>query len=83
MKNKRRRRKDLRTNIIEVPVEEIQSFAEANFERELTDIELNRIKTCFWDNENARDLLCQSFIALIEDAMNEDKNDWKAIDNLI
>lgn len=60
--------------------EDIQSFAETNFGRELTDVELNRVSMGFWEDDMVFDLIHQVYGRLIEEAFNEIDNDWTATD---
>lgn len=58
---------------------EIQSFAEANFGRELTDIELNRVAQGIWDDGAAYSSLMDVYHSAIEYALKE--ADWSATDS--
>lgn len=66
---------------IEFSEEEIQSFAETNFGRELTDIELNRIKEAWWDSEKVSFIRLDVLHAVIQEAMDTKNSDWSGIDN--
>ena len=59
--------------------DDIQSFAESNFGRELTDTELNRISKYWWDND---DIFCEKMdlmSAAIKMATDENIN-WSSVD---
>lgn len=58
---------------------DIQSFAEANFGRELTDIELNRVAQGMWDDNTASWNLMNVYHAAIEYALKE--ADWSTTDS--
>ena len=67
--------------IFEVPFgkEEIQSFAENNFGEKLDDLELNRIKSYWWDDEKVFAAKMDLLFAAIEMALNEE-TDWTEVD---
>ena len=62
--------------------EEVQSFARANFGRELNDIELNRIRKYIWNVGDVRDAYNNLMKAIIRGAGVVDNEDemWKKID---
>lgn len=65
---------------IEFDEEEIQSFAEANFERELTEIELNRIKKHWYEDGAAFGAKTELLGSVIEMAMNTKDYNWTRTD---
>ena len=60
--------------------EEIQSFAEANYGRELTEVELYRLKEYWWECEEAFWPRTEFMANCIENAMDNKDNDWSAVD---
>jgi len=54
----------------------IQQFAEDNFERRLTDTEINRIATIFFEHDQE---LCDLMFAVIKDVLSDDCN-WSDVD---
>lgn len=54
----------------------IQQFAEDNFERRLTDTEINRIATIFFEHDQE---LCDLMFAAIKDVLSDDC-DWSEVD---
>ena len=64
---------------LQIDEEEIQSHAEANYGRELTPLELYRIKEYWYECEDADWERMQFMDACIRDAMNN-KSDWGAVD---
>ncbi len=61
--------------------EEIQSFAEANYDRELTDIELNRMSDYIWDDDNVSWARMELMARAIEAVKNTKDNQWKLVDD--
>ncbi len=58
---------------IEFDEEEVQSFAEDNFERELTEVELNRIRCHWYEDGAAYSAKTELLARAIEVAMNKDR----------
>lgn len=76
--------KSIRNSIIidmQVTEDEIQSLAEPNYGRELTDIELNRIKEGWFDSEEVSWRRYELIFAAIEDALDNTDNQWKSTDD--
>ncbi|MFA6428203.1 MAG: hypothetical protein WCW02_01515 [Candidatus Buchananbacteria bacterium] len=71
---------DLIIITVEISKEEIQSLASGNFGRELTDIEINRIKECWYDSDAVFDNRCGLILAAIEDATDEKNGWWNQVD---
>ncbi len=65
---------------IEYNEEEIQSFAEANFDRELTDIELNRIREYWYEMEDVTWARMELMARAIEGALDNADSQWKGVD---
>ncbi len=59
---------------------EIQEWAQSNFGRKLTDIELNRIQELWFEAEGAVDARYDLLDAVIKDAINNQNNQWEEID---
>ena len=59
---------------------EIQSYAENNFGRELTDVELNRIARCWYEIEGAYAAQIDLIREAIVGAMNNEGGSWNKID---
>lgn len=59
---------------------EIQEWAESNFDRKLTDIEVNRITECWFECEKAMELRYEFLNAIVEDALNNENNVWEETD---
>lgn len=68
--------------VIEIIISEgmIQSDAEANFGRELTDVELNRVREGYFDNDDVFFAINDIIRAAIEDALDDKNNAWGDID---
>lgn len=60
--------------------EEMQSFSEANYGRELTEIEIHRMKDYLWDDEDVFWARTELMAKAIEAVMNNDGNKWKSVD---
>lgn len=60
--------------------DDIQERAETNIGRELTDVELNRIKQCYWENETVPCARVEVLDSVIEMATNTKGYDWKSTD---
>jgi len=60
--------------------ENVQSFLEANVGRNLTPIELNRIKLALLENERAQFALMDMMYSAGEDAMDNKDARWDEID---
>lgn len=60
--------------------EEMQSFSEANYGRELTEIEIHRMKDYLWDDEDVFWARTELMAKAIEAVMNNDSNKWKSVD---
>ena len=58
----------------------LQSFAEANYGRELSDIELNRIAVLAWDNEKVFWWISEIMNSTIETIADEQNDNWDNID---
>lgn len=66
---------------VEFGEEEVQSFAESNFGRELTGLELNRMKEHWYEDESGYWERTQLLASVIEMAMNtENKNNFNYTD---
>lgn len=65
---------------MEFTEEEIQSFSEANFERELSDVELNRISEYWYECEDMLWLRSDILAAVIQMAMDTKSTNWKEVD---
>lgn len=65
---------------LQIDEEEIQSFAEANFSRELTEIELYRLKKYWYECEDAFWSKTEFMANCIEDAMNNKNKNWDFVD---
>lgn len=65
---------------LEIDEEELQSFAEANFGRELSDLELHRIKEYWYECEDAFFARLDFMGACIKDALNTKDTDWSGVD---
>ncbi|MBI2626747.1 MAG: hypothetical protein HYW77_00680 [Parcubacteria group bacterium] len=65
---------------LQIGEEEIQSFAEANFGRELTEIELYRLKEYWYECEDADWSKTEFMANCIEDAMNNEDKSWEHVD---
>jgi len=59
--------------------DEIQSFAEGNFGRKLTDVELNRITEAWFEDDKVMDARMELLSSVIE-MVTDKKSDWSAID---
>ncbi len=55
--------------------EEIQSFAEANFGRELTEDELKRFEDYIWDDDGVSSARDELLLSAIEAVMKGENND--------
>ncbi len=64
---------------VEFGEDEIQSFAEGNFGRKLTEIELNRIKEAWFEDDSVMWERMDLLSSVIEMATDEE-SDWSAID---
>ncbi len=64
---------------IEFDEEEIQSFAEANFDRELTEIELNRMEY-WWEDDDASWAQTELLASVIKMVMDTEL-DWSEVDD--
>ena len=65
--------------VVAITEEMIQAFAEANFDRKLTNPELNRFAYAIWENDNANSEIHSAIWSATEDVLN-DKNDWSEYD---
>jgi hypothetical protein len=65
---------------MEFTEEEIQSFSEANFKRELTDVELNRISEYWYECEDMLWLRTDILTPVIQMAMDNKSTNWKKVD---
>ena len=54
--------------------EEIQTFSEANYGRELTETEIHRIRDYLWDDEGVFDARIELMAKAIEAVMNSEDN---------
>ena len=61
---------------------DFQGFTEANFGRESTDLELDRMNQHFFENEKFYDLFDQIIDCLIREVTDIKNNDWSYIDKL-
>jgi len=68
--------------VLALEEEYLQSFAEANFGRRLSDIELYRFSNEVWDNEDASQALNDLMRAVIEVMADEKDSDWSKTDAL-
>lgn len=59
--------------------DEIQTFAEANYGRELTDTELHRLDYS-WDDDGVSWSRAELMANAIECVMDNEKNEWKSVD---
>jgi len=60
--------------------DEIQSFSEANYGRELTEIEIRRMKDYLWDDEEVFWARTELMAKAIESVMDNEGNKWKSVD---
>lgn len=60
--------------------EELQEFAENNFDRKLTDMELNRIHEYWYECEEVRGLRDDIVFNAIKDALDTKNNNWSGVD---
>ncbi len=65
---------------LEITEEEIQSFAEANYDREITEVELYRLKEYWWECEEAFWSRTEFMAKCIENVMNNKDNSWQSVD---
>ena len=63
-----------------ITAEMVQSFAEDNLGRELTNQEIERVHYSMIENDKAYHDLISFIVTSAEDAMNTNDNDWKSID---
>jgi len=68
--------------VLALEEEYLQSFAEANFGRRLSDIELHRFSNEVWDNKDASQALNDLMRAVIEVIADEKDSDWSKTDKL-
>ena len=61
--------------------DELQSFAEANYGRELTDIELNRMSDYIWGDEDVSWARMELMAKAIEAVMKNENGEWNWIDD--
>ena len=61
--------------------ETFQSFAESNLDRKLTNVELNRLRLSFTDNDDAQWQLMNMMFAAGADAIDNSKGQWNDIDD--
>ena len=82
MENRENKLTNCRDKIIidAIRVEEIQSRALDNFDRELTDIELNRILVCGYDDQELWWARFDFVMKVICEAIDNTDNCWKIID---
>ena len=59
--------------------DEIQSFSEANYGRELTEVEIQRMD-CLWDDDDVFWARTELMTKAIEAVMNNDGNKWKSVE---
>ena len=64
---------------VEFGEEEIQTFAEGNFGRKLTEIELNRITQVWYEDDSVMCEKMDLLSSVIEMAIDEE-SDWSVID---
>jgi len=62
--------------------ERVQSFAEANFGRKLSDIELHRFSNEVFNNDEASHALADLMSACIKSITNEKDTNWRDTDKL-
>ncbi len=60
--------------------DEIQSFSEANYGRELTEIEIHRMKDYWWDDDDVSWARIELMAKAIEAVMDNEDNKWKSVD---
>ena len=63
-----------------ITAEMVQSFAESNLGRKLTNEEIERVHYSMVENDRAYHDLISFIVTSAEDAMNTNDNDWKSID---
>ncbi len=60
--------------------DEIQSFSEANYGRELTEIEIHRMRDYLWDDDDVSWARIELMAKAIEAVMDNEGNQWKSVD---
>jgi len=60
--------------------DEMQSFSEANYGRELTEIEIHRMKDYLWDDDDVSWARMELMAKAIEAVMDNEDNKWKSVD---
>lgn len=65
---------------LEIWEEEIQSFAEANFGRQLTLLELHRVRHAWFDVAETLSAQSDLLSAVIEYVTDNEKTDWATLD---
>jgi len=68
--------------VLALDEEYLQSFAEANFGRRLSDIELHRFSNEVWDNDDAFQSLSDLMSGVIEVITDKKDSDWNKTDEL-
>lgn len=68
--------------VLALDEEYLQSFAEANFGRRLSDIELHRFSQQVWDNDIAVSALYDLMGATVEDITKEKNINWSTTDGV-
>jgi len=65
--------------------EEIQSYAEANFGRKLSDIELHRFsyEALYREDDDVYPAVLELMNALVSSALKEKEVDWSSVDNML
>jgi hypothetical protein len=60
--------------------DEVQSFSQANYGRELTEIEIHRMKDYLWDDDDVSWARIELMAKAIEAVIDNEGDKWKSVD---